>query len=271
VPATPAVANSATMAATPEAISPVAAAIGPLSGNAPVASIRLPFSALGAFEPIHLRGISDTHSVGIGVRLDRVVTAAQLHLVYTYSPALIFSLSHIRVLINKQVIATVPFDKEHAGSPTSTDIPLDPRFFADFNQLSLELVAHYTTTNCEDPSNSVLWADISPLSEVLLDQQSVALQNDLALLPVPFFDARDSAPLELPFVLPASPSNEMIHSAAVRFASQLPGREIPGHAKLPQPEQCSCVGNHGPSARRSGSTQNRRTDLIDGPQSADHG
>jgi len=215
VPATPAVANSATMAATPEAISPVAAAIGPLSGNAPVASIRLPFSALGAFEPIHLRGISDTHSVGIGVRLDRVVTAAQLHLVYTYSPALIFSLSHIRVLINKQVIATVPFDKEHAGSPTSTDIPLDPRFFADFNQLSLELVAHYTTTNCEDPSNSVLWADISPLSEVLLDQQSVALQNDLALLPVPFFDARDSAPLELPFVLPASPSNEMIHSAAV--------------------------------------------------------
>jgi len=216
VPAeTSAATNSVTEAKAPEAISPAIAAETPVSANAPVSPIRLPFSALGAFEPIHLRGISDTHSIGIGVRLDRVVTSAQLHLVYTYSPSLIFSLSHIRVLINNQVIATVPFDKEHAGRPTSMDIPLDPRFFADFNQLSLELVAHYTTTNCEDPSNSVLWADVSPLSEVLLNQQSVALPNDLALLPVPFFDTRDSAPLVLPFVLPVSPSTEIIHSAAV--------------------------------------------------------
>jgi len=151
----------------------------------------------------------------LGVRLDRVVTAARLHLVYTYSPALIFSLSHIRVLINGQVIATVPFDSQHAGRPATVDIPLDPRFFADFNQISFELVAHYTTSNCEDPENSSLWADISPLSEVELDQQAVTLPNDLALLPAPFFDRRDSAQLNLPFVLPASPSNELLHSAAV--------------------------------------------------------
>jgi cellulose synthase operon protein B len=187
----------------------------PVSANNAVNTLRLPFSVLGAFDPIHLRGLSDMHSIGVGVRRDRVVTAAHLHLVYTYSPSLIFSLSHIRVLMNNQVVATVPFDSEHAGRPTATDIPIDPRFFADFNQLSLELVAHYSMVNCEDPANTALWADISPTSEVVLDQQAVKLPDDLALLPAPFFDRRDSAQLVLPFVLPAAPGDEMIRNAAV--------------------------------------------------------
>jgi len=118
-------------------------------------------------------------------------------------------------LVNNQVIATVPFDSEHAGRPTTTEIALDPRFFSDFNQLSLELVAHYTNTNCEDPANTALWADVSPLSEVVLDQQSVKLPDDLALLPAPFFDRRDSAQLVLPFMLPPAPSNDVMRSAAV--------------------------------------------------------
>ncbi len=186
-----------------------------LSTSNDTRTVRLPFSKLGAFEPIHLRGISDAHSLGLGVRLDRVVTSARLHLIYTYSPSLIFSLSHIRVLVNGQVIGTVPFDSEHAGRPTTVDVPLDPRFFADFNSISFELVAHYTTSNCEDPANTALWADISPLSEIVLDQQAVRLPNDLALLPAPFFDRRDSAQLVLPMVLPALPSDEMMRSAAV--------------------------------------------------------
>ncbi|MDB5990678.1 MAG: cellulose synthase regulator BcsB [Herbaspirillum sp.] len=178
-------------------------------------TVHLPFSMLGAYEPIRLRGVLDDHALGVGVRLDRVVTAAHLHLVYTYSPSLVFPLSHIRVLVNNQVVGTVPFDAEHAGKPAAVDIALDPRLFADFNQLSLELVSHYTMTNCEDPSNSSLWADISPASEIVLEQQSVKLPSDLALLPAPFFDRRDSTKLVLPFVLPANPSNDVMRSAAV--------------------------------------------------------
>jgi len=200
-------------------IAPAQASTAASSALAPtlndISTVRLPFPKLGAFDPIHLRGISDTDSLGLGIRLDRVVNSARLHLVYTYSPALVFSLSHIRVLVNGQVIATVPFDSEHAGRPTTADIPLDPRFFADFNQISFELVAHYSTSNCEDPANTALWADISPLSEIVLEQQAVRLPNDLALLPAPFFDRRDSAQLVLPMVLPALPSDEMMRSASV--------------------------------------------------------
>jgi hypothetical protein len=205
------VAGTTAAAATTNA---AAAANANVASNA-TSTVRLPFSALGAYEPIHLRGILDDHSLGIGVRLDRVVTAAHLHLVYTYSPSLIFPLSHIRVLVNNQVAATIPLDAEHAGKPATTDIVLDPRFFADFNQLSLELVAHYSVTNCEDPAHSSLWADISPASEMVMEQKSVTLQSDLALLPAPFFDRRDNAKLVLPFVLPANPSTDMMRSAAV--------------------------------------------------------
>ncbi|WP_206956395.1 cellulose biosynthesis cyclic di-GMP-binding regulatory protein BcsB [Trinickia acidisoli] len=173
------------------------------------------FATLGAYEPLHLRGPDDTRTVNVGVRLDHVVTAATLRLRYTYSPALVFPLSHLKVSINGEAVATVPFDSEHAGQLLTRDIPLDPRFLTDFNQVNVELIAHYTLDHCEDPENSALWADISPTSEVLLDTVPLKLPDDLSLLPAPFFDRRDPQQLRLPFVLPASPDNETLESAGI--------------------------------------------------------
>ncbi|TAL78533.1 MAG: hypothetical protein EPN76_05750 [Burkholderiaceae bacterium] len=180
----------------------------------PISTI-LPFSKLSAFRPMHLKGISDSKSIGVGVRLDRIVTGARLRLTYTYSPALVFAMSHIRVLVNQQVVATVPFKAENAGSPVVQNIELNPLFFTSFNQITFQLVAHYTINQCEDPANSALWADISPVSELVLDERTVALANDLGVLPAPFFDRGDSTRLVLPFVLVSTPSNELLHSAGV--------------------------------------------------------
>lgn len=175
----------------------------------------LPFSKLGAFRPIRLKGISDSKSVGVAIRLDRVVTAARLRLTYTYSPALLFGMSHIRVLVNQQVVATVPFKAANAGSPVTQEIALNPLFFTNFNQVTLQLVAHYTNDQCEDPANSALWADISPSSELILEQRAATLPNDLGLLPAPFFDPGDSGRLVLPFVFGANPNDELLRSAGV--------------------------------------------------------
>lgn len=175
----------------------------------------LTFAALGAYQPLHLRGPDDTRTVNVGVRLDRVVTAATLRLRYTYSPALLFPLSHLKVSINGEAVATVPFDAEHAGQMLTRDIPLDPRFLADYNQLNVQLIAHYTLDHCEDPENSALWADVSPTSALLLDTAPLKLPNDLSLLPAPFFDRRDPAQLRLPFVLPASADNATLESAGI--------------------------------------------------------
>ncbi|WP_250456037.1 cellulose biosynthesis cyclic di-GMP-binding regulatory protein BcsB [Caballeronia sp. ATUFL_M2_KS44] len=185
------------------------------AASANATTTHIPFSALGAWQPLQLRGLEDARSVSLGVRLDRVVTGARLRLRYTYSPALVFAMSHVKVSINNEVIATVPFDKEHAGSTVTQDIPLDPRLFTDYNQFGLRFIGHYTLDHCEDPANTALWADVSPASEFILDTAPIKLPSDLALLPAPFFDARDVNRLTLPFLLPASPDSATLRSAGV--------------------------------------------------------
>ncbi|MFM0037223.1 cellulose biosynthesis cyclic di-GMP-binding regulatory protein BcsB [Paraburkholderia strydomiana] len=185
------------------------------AADAANSTTHLSFAALGAYQPLNLRGLDDARTVNVGVRLDRVVTAARLRLRYTYSPALVFPLSHLKVSINNEVVATVPFDREHAGQIVTQEIALDPRFLTDYNQLDLRLIAHYTLDHCEDPDNSALWADVSPTSELILDSAPIRLPDDLALLPAPFFDRRDVSRLMLPFVLPAGADNATLRSAGV--------------------------------------------------------
>ncbi|PTB17807.1 cellulose biosynthesis cyclic di-GMP-binding regulatory protein BcsB [Trinickia symbiotica] len=197
------------------AFGPSTVAISAASAAAPASSSVFRFAMLGAYEPLRLRGPDDTRTINLGVRLDHVVTAATLTLRFTYSPALIFPLSHLKVSINGEAVATVPFDSEHAGQMVARDIALDPRFLTDYNQINVQLIAHYTLDHCEDPENSSLWADVSPTSEVRIDTIPLKLPNDLSLLPAPFFDRRDPRQLRLPFVLPAAPDDSTLESAGI--------------------------------------------------------
>ncbi|MGF6778221.1 cellulose biosynthesis cyclic di-GMP-binding regulatory protein BcsB [Paraburkholderia sp. GAS334] len=253
---------SAPVAAARATLAPAAAA---LAGNAPVAApaaaasdasatglgrpstVHVPFSALGAYLPLNLRGLEDARTVNVGVRLDRIVTGARLRLRYTYSPALVFPVSHIKVSINNEVVATVPFAADHAGQMVTQDVPLDPRFFTDYNQFDLRLIAHYTLDHCEDPGSSALWADVSPTSEFILDTAPIRLPNDLALLPAPFFDRRDVSRLRLPFVMSATPDNATLKSASVLaswFGSLADYRQarFPAMSTLPADDQAVVVG-----------------------------
>ena len=245
-------AGGANAAASATASASASANANPLSTAAPATPVagasttHLPFAALGAYQPLNLRGLEDARTVNVGVRLDRVVTAARLRLRYTYSPALVFAISHLKVSINNEVVATVPFDREHAGQMVTQDIALDPRFLTDYNQLGLRLIAHYTLDHCEDPDNSSLWADVSPTSELIVDTTPIRLPNDLALLPAPFFDRRDVTRLRLPFVLPADADNATLRSAGVLaswFGAQADYRQarFPALSALPADDQAVVV------------------------------
>ncbi|KVF76467.1 cellulose synthase [Burkholderia sp. FL-7-2-10-S1-D7] len=242
-PAVPVPASGA--AVPPLAAMPSAASAA--SAGLPATTVHLPFASLGAFDPLHLRGADDARTINAGVRLDRVVTGARLRLTYAYSPSLVFPMSHIKVSMNGEVVATVPFDATRAGRTVTQDIPIDPRYFSDFNQIGLRLIAHYTLDHCEDPSSSALWADVSPTSELILDESPVRLPNDLALLPAPFFDRRDNGLLRLPFVLPASADSATLRSAGVLaswFGAQADYRQarFPVAATLPADDQAVVVG-----------------------------
>ncbi len=172
-----------------------------------------PFKELGAYYPIRLRGLDSQYTLTAGVRLDEIVTRARLRLNWSYSPALLHRLSHLRVLVNDELAATVELQKELAGQPHVRDIELNPALFSDFTRIQLQWVGHYSET-CEDPAHSSLWADISPSSALLLNTRPLALANDLALLPAPFFDKRDNRKLQLTMVLPGDSSPDSRRAAA---------------------------------------------------------
>ncbi|MBC3936469.1 UDP-forming cellulose synthase catalytic subunit [Undibacterium sp. CY7W] len=166
---------------------------------------------MGQDSGVELRGVEGERSFPFTVRSDEVITSAKVRYGIAYSPALLPDLSHIKVLVNNELVSVVPLPKETSKGIVRED-NIDPRYFADFNQLSFRLIGHYTR-DCEDPFHSSLWARLSNTTYLELTVSSIELANDLALLPAPFFDRRDSKLLELPFVLPASPSLDVLKNA----------------------------------------------------------
>jgi hypothetical protein len=168
---------------------------------------------LGALGPLDLHSVDGRRSLTVSMRNDLVVTAAKLRLAYAWSPALIPELSHLRVLLNDELMSSLPLPRENYNGHVG-DVNLDPSMFIDFNKLTLNLIAHYTR-DCEDPMHSTLWANVSNQSKLDLTVRHLKLANDLALLPAPFFDRLDNNKLMLPFVFTSQPNNDVLHAAGV--------------------------------------------------------
>lgn len=171
------------------------------------------FEEMGEISPFELHSVDGRRSLTFSMRNDDVITSARLRLNYAWSPALIPELSHLKVLLNDEVMSSLPLPHE-GNNGTSSDVTLDPGMFIDFNKLTLNLIAHYTR-DCEDPMHSTLWANISNQSKFDVTVRHLKLPNDLALLPAPFFDRLDNRKLVLPFVFTALPKNELLRPAGV--------------------------------------------------------
>ena len=163
------------------------------------------FFQLGRRQDILLSGVRSIATLEFQVPRDRLVRAAELDLNFTPSPSLLPTLSHLRVYLNDTMMGVVPVTRDEVGRSVQVELPLDARLIADFNHVRLEFVGHYTDI-CEDPAHSSLWVNISSNSTVRLGGQLLAMQDDLANFPLPFFDPRDSARLELPVVYGAAPT-----------------------------------------------------------------
>ncbi|MBN8798491.1 MAG: cellulose biosynthesis cyclic di-GMP-binding regulatory protein BcsB, partial [Stenotrophomonas nitritireducens] len=180
----------------------------------PLQRSRSTLKQLGLDYEVTLRGIQGTAGIPFSIRSDQVVDHAALHLKYTYSPALLPDLSHLRVTVNDVTVATLPVSVEEAGRPVERDVAIDPRLVTDYNRVNLQLIGHYTR-ECEDPDHTSLWANIDSASYLELGWLPLPLSNDLALLPVPFFDSRDTRRLELPFVFAGQPANGQLQAAGI--------------------------------------------------------
>lgn len=175
-----------------------------LSPPAPVIRDAFNFKDLGQTGDILLTGDNAKAQMEFGVRKDRITTHAALQLTFTPSPALLPGLSQLRVYLNDVLMNVLVINKDDLGTQVQRTLALTPALIGDFNRLRIELVGHYNEL-CENPAHTSIWVNLSSASLFTLDEQFLALDNDLAWFPAPFFDAASRTPTRVPMVFEPQP------------------------------------------------------------------
>ena len=174
----------------------------------------LTFSQMGQIDGARLTGLKRFVELSSGIRLDELVTSARLSLKVLYPQGMRHDQSFVRVYVNNQLSAIAPLSASRAGVPHIMNIDLDPIMFSDFATLRLEYDGTYDS-ECVDIGNPTLRLDILPESTLSISYKPLNLVNDLAILPAPFFDPRDSRKLRLPLILPVEQTETGIKAAGV--------------------------------------------------------
>ncbi|HEX3061695.1 MAG TPA: cellulose biosynthesis cyclic di-GMP-binding regulatory protein BcsB [Usitatibacter sp.] len=205
----------------------------------PEALRRTPFTSYGAPKAIDLEGDGASAHVDFGTRGDEIAIRGAFRLRYALSPGLAPGLSRLRLMLNDQPIGTIPASADASGERV---VEFDPRLIVGYNRLSITLEAA-PGAGAEDRPPSALWAQVLGSSELELTLRPLALGDELATLPEPFFDRHDERRVTVPFVFSAQPSHATLEAAAVvaswlglqarwrgtRFPVAL-GEPVPGHA-----------------------------------------
>lgn len=183
--------------------------------QAPSRNVSLSFAQIApAPGNLALKGVIPNGRITFDTRRDEVVASAMLNLEYIPSPALLPVQSQLKVYLNEELMGVLPVTKEQLGKKTFAQMPIDPRYVADFNTIRLEFLGHYRDI-CENPTNSTLWMDISRNSSLDVNYKSLLLKNDLSYFPEPFYDSRDDRRLTLPMMFPQSPSLKQQEAAGI--------------------------------------------------------
>ena len=167
---------------------------------------------------IELHGIDTLHNIYFTLPLTHVPRTAMIHLNYAFSPALLPQLSHLKLMINGTLFATVqPTPGKMGGSSGQdyqVDLPIPPNLLVHNNTLTIEFIGHYTLV-CEDPANTTLWARVHSDSYLDIRGDLLPMANDLSQLPMPFLDPSVVQPPSIPIVFPIEPSMTGIQAAGV--------------------------------------------------------
>jgi cellulose synthase (UDP-forming) len=190
----------------------------------------LTLSDLGVADTIVLRGIDAYDTVRFSLPETQVVKTATLHLRYHFSPGLIPSLSHLKVSLNGTLFATLPVttqptavqpadgqansirNENNALLDSTLILPAD--MLVHENELTFEFVGHYTL-KCEDASHSTLWSHIDTNSTLEFSGSLVPLNDELKLLPAPFYDRMVNLRPVVPIVFLSQPSPKALQAAGI--------------------------------------------------------
>jgi cellulose synthase (UDP-forming) len=192
-------------------------------------------------DDIVLRGVDSYHSVFFSVPQTEVVKTAVMHIRYHFSPGLLPDISHLKVSLNGTLFATLPvtvrpayltpqgdltpeqkqaeqnslnISRNEQGALLEADLPMPADMLVHNNELTFEFIGHYIL-QCEDPSNSTLWSHVDNTSTIELAGSLLPLQNDLSLLPLPFYDSAVNLHPSIPIVFMSQPSPQALKAAGI--------------------------------------------------------
>ncbi len=206
----------------------------------------LSFSDIGVPGTIVLRGVDAHDTVHFSLPQTQIVKTATIRLRYHFSPALIPSLSHLKVSLNGRLVATLPVTaqpdgtvqpgtatiqsstglmqkntgqpandtRNENGAPLETVLTLPADVLMHDNEFTFEFIGHYAM-KCENPSNSALWSHIDNNSSIELAGSLIPLHDDLKLLPAPFYDSGVNLRPVIPIVFLHPPSPKALQAAGI--------------------------------------------------------
>ena len=167
---------------------------------------------------IELHGIDSRHDIYFTLPQTHVPRSAKIHVYYAFSPSLLPQLSHIKLMMNGTLFATIqPTPGQGSGSDSKEadaefDIPAE--LLVHDNDLSIQFIGHYTLV-CEDPANTSLWARVHRNTTLDIQGDLLAIADDVKQLPMPFLDPAVVQPMNIPIVFPTTPSMKAIEAAGV--------------------------------------------------------
>ncbi len=176
---------------------------------------------IGIPEAVVFRGVASGRNIPFSLPQTNIVQQASLKLQYAFSPGLIPQMSHLSVLLNGTLVATVPVpqNKADASVNQTVTLPLPADLLVRNNVLSFQFVGHYTQ-QCEDPANTTLWARVENTSQIQVSGSLIPLADDLGILPLPFYDGQvSSASSAIPFAFASSTADPSVQQAAGIVAS----------------------------------------------------
>jgi len=189
------------------------------SAPVPAGQYRDTFTLNDAGSPqIELHGIDSMHSIFFTLPETHVVRSAKIHIYYAFSPSLLPQLSHLKLMMNGTLFATIQPTPGQVGGSDSRDAEAEFTIPADLlvhnNTLTIEFIGHYTEV-CEDPANTTLWSRVHRNTYLDINGDLLPLADDLKQLPMPFLDPAVIQPLSIPVIFANAPSAKAIQSAGV--------------------------------------------------------
>jgi cellulose synthase (UDP-forming) len=167
---------------------------------------------------VELHSIDRRHDIYFTLPQTHVVRSAKIHIYYTFSPSLLPQLSHLKLIMNGTLFATIePTPNQSGGSSSQegeAEFSIPPDLLVHNNDLTIQFIGHYILV-CEDPANTTLWSRVHRNTYLDLQGDLLPLADDLKQLPLPFLDPAVIQPLSIPVVFPTAPSMKAIQAAGV--------------------------------------------------------